>query len=550
MIPNPAAPFARDHISVAMQSADTENGGEVFANQLELEIADDCAKFHYDPYNWVLWAFDWDHEDLQGFTGPDDWQRDWLNEWGEAMVLNRFDGVTPVPPVRKSTSSGHGIGKSALVSWAILFIMSTRPQCKGIVTANTAEQLKTKTWSELAKWKQRCITGNWFELNSGKGSLSMFHKSWPETWRVDAQTCKEEQSEAFAGLHCANSSPFYIFDEASNVPDKIWEVAEGGLTDGEPFFFCFGNPTRNTGEFAATLKPNSGWDVRQIDSREAKMTNKELIQQWLEKHGDDSDFFRVRVRGVMPRAGSMQFMPGDVVDAAMHRAPGLYVDTDPLICGIDVARGGGDSCVVRFRRGKDARSEPVYRLAGEKSRDSNLVISKFAMVLDRHMPDIVFLDATGIGGPIGDVLRARGYPVVDIHFGGKPDDDRQYADKTSEMGFRARDWLTNGGSLPYDPQLEQELIAREYWHDKVGRLVVEPKGGGSGDRKGPGGSSYSGFKSRMGYSPDDSDAFYLLFAQKVPQLQRPRGVKNSAPQAREHIVNRRGGNDYDPMDGL
>jgi hypothetical protein len=532
-----------------MRSHDAEHGGESFANQLDLDIADDCASFHYDPYNWVLWAFDWGEGELEGFDGPDDWQRDVLIEWGEAMRLNRFDGVTPVPSFDKAISSGHGIGKSALVAWIILFIMSTRPQAKGIVTANTAEQLRTKTWGELAKWKQRCLTGNWFILTSGKGSLSMYHKSWPETWRVDAQTCKEEHSEAFAGLHNAQSTPFYIFDEASAVPDIIWEVAEGGKTDGEPFHFAFGNPTRNTGEFAQKLKPNSGWRAQSIDSREAKMTNKGKIEEWKEKYGENSDFFRVRVRGVLPRAGTMQFLPGDVVHDCMNEnPPGMYTGTDPLICGIDVARGGDDHLVVRFRRGRDARSEPTYKMPGEKTRDSEVVVSKLAMVLDRHQPDHVFIDATGIGGPIGDRLRALGYNVIDVHFGGKPDDDRQYADKTSEMGFRCREWMMNGGALSYDPQFEQELIAREYWHDKVGRLVVEPKGGGSGDRKGPGGNSYNGFKSRVGYSPDDTDALFLTFARLVPQLPRPRGQKDVAPHARHEMTGRGRGRDYHPLD--
>jgi hypothetical protein len=547
MIPSPAGPFPRDHIAQAMSSYDPQfdNPG---INSLDLEIARDCAAYHYDPYAWVLWAFDWGHGELEGFDGPDDWQRDLLIEWGETMKLNRFDGVTPVPSFDKVVSSGHGIGKSALVSWIILFIMSTRSKARGTVTANTATQLRTKTWAELSKWKSRCITGRWFNINSGGGALSMYHRAWPETWRTDAFTCEANNSEAFAGLHNAQSSPFYIFDEASNVPDIIWQVAEGGKTDGEPFHFAFGNPTRNTGEFADKLKPGSGWRPTQVDSRTAKMTNKAKIAEWLEKHGEDSDFFRVRVRGVLPRAGDMQFIPGDVVSEAMHRSPGRYTGLDPLICGIDVARGGGDRLVVRFRRGYDAMSEPTYIMPGEKTRDSEVVVSKLAMVLDRHDPDYTFIDATGIGGPIGDRLRALGFNVIDIHFGGKPDDDRQYADKTSEMGFRCREWLMQGGALKYDAQLEQELIAREYWHDKNGRLVVEPKGGGKGDRKGPGGSSYDGFKARMGYSPDDSDALYLTFALKVPMLNVPRGQRDVAPQARYSAVSR--SRDYNPLDNV
>ena len=147
------------------------------------------------------------------------------------MVRERgFDGVDAVSPIRMATASGHGIGKSTIVGWLVCWIMSTRPHCIGTVTANTFVQLQTKTWSAIAKWKELCITSHWFEMTG----TTMYHKEAPKTWFASAQTCREENSEAFAGQHAANSTSFYIFDEASAVPDKIWEVAEGGLSDGEP----------------------------------------------------------------------------------------------------------------------------------------------------------------------------------------------------------------------------------------------------------------------------------------------------------------------------
>ena len=168
--------------------------------------------------------------------------------------------------------------------------MSTRPDSKGVVTANTGDQLKTKTMSEVSKWRSRCITGHWFQMNA----MSIVHRAYPDSWRVDAQTCREENSEAFAGLHAADSTPWYLFDEASAIPEKIWEVAKGGLTDGEPMHICFGNPTRNNGSFYECFRKNSHrWITRQIDSRKAKMTNKRLIEQWIEDFGEDSDFVRV-----------------------------------------------------------------------------------------------------------------------------------------------------------------------------------------------------------------------------------------------------------------
>lgn len=509
MFLNPPAPTS---IHEAMQAGAVNpeyNVDDLFQpGNMDKKLADECSRFYADPLGWVMWAFDWDYAELEGFLGPDDWQVQSLIDIGNAVKAGGFNGVAPVDPIRMATASGHGIGKSAFSSWIILWIMSTRPYAKGIVTANTGDQLRTKTWGELGKWKNRCIVGHWFEYNNGKGSMSMYHKSWPESWRVDAQTCREENSEAFAGLHAANSTPFYLFDEASAVPDKIWEVAEGGLTDGEPMFYVFGNPTRNVGKFNDCFtRQKHRWITRQIDSRTAKMTNKKLIKQWMDDWGEDSDFFRVRVLGRFPRAGDTQFMPGDIVSDAMKRGPGRYIGDDPLICGFDVARGGDDNCYLSFRRGKDAKSEKTYRIPGEKSRDSMKVVSMVTMILNRHKPDVTFLDATGLGGPIGDRLRQLGYHVIDIHFGGKADDEKLYCNKTSEMGYRMRQWMMEGGAIPDDPALETELTTRDYFHDDKDRLVLERK---------------KDLKKRLGVSPDRADSLYLTFAQDVPILDNPR----------------------------
>lgn len=515
----------QEAVRTALTSSDNYNVG-----QLDLILADECSRFYADPYGWVLWAFDWGHGDLDGFDGPDDWQRDTLVEIGQEVIKREFNGVDPVDPIREATASGHGIGKSALTAWIILWILSTRPHSKGIVTANTSDQLRTKTWGELGKWRRRCLVGHWFEFNNARGSMSIYHHSWPDSWRADAQTCREENSEAFAGLHAASSTPFYIFDEASAVPDKIWEVAEGGLTDGEPMFFVFGNPTRNTGKFRGCFTRSSHrWNTRQIDSRTAKMTNKRLIQQWADDWGDDSDFFRVRVLGKFPKGGDMQFIPNDLCHLSMKRSIGMYLGTDPLICGVDLARGGDDNCMIQFRRGYDAKSEKIYKITGEKARDSMKVSAKIADVLDLHKPDVTFLDVGSMGGPIGDRLRQLGYHVIDVGFGHVADDESRYANKVSEMGARLRQWMRDGGSIPDHEQLELELTSRDFDHDGKDRLVLQRK---------------KHMKETIGVSPDWADALYLTFAHAVPQLEQPRGMLDA------HVSQRQNISDYDPLDNI
>lgn len=250
----------------------------------------------------------------------------------------------------------------------------------------------------------------------------------------------------------------------------------------------------------------------QIDSRSAKMTNKKLINEWIDDHGEDSDFVRVRVRGMFPRAGDAQFMDGEIVTAAMNGEPGRYLPDEPLVAGFDVARGGDDNCNISFRRGLDAKSIKTYTIAGEDSRDSMRVVSKIVMIWERHNPDCMFIDVTGIGGPVHDRLKQLGYNVFPVGFGHKADDEKRYANKTAEMGDRMEKWLRAGGVIPNNPQLENELTAREFWHDDKDRLVLERK---------------KDMKKRLGCSPDWADALYLTFAMKVPPLMRSRAAHDA-----------------------
>lgn len=456
-------------------------------------LADDMGRFFYDPLGWVLYSFDWGVGELEGFDGPDDWQRDFLEDWGNAIRANNFDGMKPVDAYRAATSSGHGIGKSALSSWIILYIMSTRPQSKGVVTANTGEQLRTKTWGELGKWKKRCITGHWFEYNNGKGNMNIYHPDYPESWRVDGQTCREENSESFAGLHAATSSPWYLFDEASAVPDKIWEVAEGGLTDGEPFWFVFGNPTRNTGRFRECWRKfRHRWKTRQIDSRQARMTNKDLIKQWAADYGEDSDFFKVRVKGLFPSASDLQFIGQDLADAAMARTvTEAMVSHAATIIGVDPSWSGEDEFAIYLRQGLHSKLIGTY----QKSDDDVLMAQRIAQLEDQYKADAVFIDfgyGTGIYSA-GMAMGRNSWQLV--QFGGASS-DRGMLNKRGEIWNAMKEWLKAGGELN-DQQTADEIVAPEYRVRLDGKIVLEDKGE---------------MKKRCGISPNRADALALTFA--------------------------------------
>jgi hypothetical protein len=131
-----------------------------------------------DPLGYVMFAFPWGVPGtaLADEDGPEDWQRDILERLGAGLVsVNEA--------LRLAVASGHGIGKSALVAWIILWAISTVHDTRGVVTANTEGQLRTKTWPELAKWYGLAINRSWFvHTATALHAVDVAHK---RTWRAD-----------------------------------------------------------------------------------------------------------------------------------------------------------------------------------------------------------------------------------------------------------------------------------------------------------------------------------------------------------------------------
>jgi hypothetical protein len=481
----------------------------------EENLQADIAEFYNDPLGFVIYAYPWGEGELEQFNAPDQWQKDFLIDLGRSITDKKFDGFNPVKATQMAISSGHGIGKSALVAWTINWIMSTRPHCKGILTANTAPQLESKSWAEVIKWTKRCITAPWFAYTSGKGSMRLYHKDYKESWRCDAITCREENSESFAGQHAANSTPFYIFDEASAIPDTIWDVAEGGLTDGEPIWLAFGNPTRNKGRFFDSFhRLKHRWTTRQIDSRNCALPNKAQIQDWLEDYGEDSDFFKIRVRGLFPSKSTNQLIDSALISQAMktdatsktadtNRA--LYDKNAPIILGVDVARFGNDSTVIVFRHGLNGQLFDPLIIRQQDTMQISAHVAKIINGTHEHCPslkiDAVFIDGIGVGAGVVDRLKQLGYSnIFDVNSASRAHEEKRYTNKRAEMYARLKEWIKSGATLPDLPRLYQELTSIDYFFDRNNRLQIQSKD----EMKGQG----------LG-SPDIADAYALTFAEIV-----------------------------------
>lgn len=472
----------------------------------ELELVTEIGRFHSDPLSFVEFAYPWGEPDreLAQEAGPRTWQRERLQEIGDALAA----GADVAEAIQIAVASGHGIGKSALVSWVIHWAICTRPDTRGVVTANTDGQLRTKTWAELGKWHRLLICRDWFEFTAT--AIYSRQPGHDKTWRIDAVPWSEKNTEAFAGLHNKGGRVVVIFDEAGAIPDLIWEVTEGALTDAdtEMLWLAFGNPTRiNTRFHAAFGRLRHRWRTVQIDSREVEGTNKAQIKKWEDDYGEDSDFFRIRVRGVFPRASATQLIGTDVVEEAQRRE----VDDDrgeALRMGVDIARFGDDQSVIRFRKGRDAKTlEPITW----RNRDTTFSANRIAQAIDLFKPHGIFIDGGGVGGGVIDQLRARGYRVIEVQFGAAANDSKKYANRRIEMWDLMREWLSRG-AIDRDHELAADLCGPEYGFDKYDRLLLEAK---------------EDMKSRSLASPDHGDALALTFAAPVARLDIAASLTNA-----------------------
>ncbi len=465
------------------------------AMKAEDQLIEDMAGFAHDPLGWVHYSFPWGEGELRDRTGPEEWQSELLEAVGSGL-LNLDQAI------KIAVASGHGIGKSAFVSWLILWSISTFPDTKGVVTANTGTQLATKTWPELAKWHRLFIANHWFTFTA-TAIFSTDHQH-EKTWRVDAVTWSEHNTEAFAGLHNQGKRILIVFDEASSIADKVWDVTEGALTDEntEIIWAAFGNPTRNTGRFHETCfgKGKHRAITKSIDSRSVSHTNKKQIQQWIDDYGVDSDFVRVRVRGLPPNASECQFIPSSFVEAARGKSihPSSY-NFAPKIIGVDPALYGDDECTIYLRQGMACQKLMTLR----KIQDDLTIAGYVAQLEDEHQADAVFVDM-GYGTGIVSGGRAMGRQWTIVSFAAKSNKEG-FANKRAEMWGDMKQWLQEGGAIPDDPDLCGQLTAPEYFVNLRGQIQLEAK---------------ADMKSRGLSSPDRADAIALTFAYPVIKKDR------------------------------
>lgn len=459
------------------------------------ELIEALGALTHDPLAFVYFAYPWGEQGtpLENMEGPDEWQIQILKDIGEQLKK----GKDLQTAIQEAVASGHGIGKSALISWLIHFAISTHENTRGVVTANTEGQLRTKTWPELSKWHNMFIAKDLFTYTAT--AIFSSDKDYEKTWRIDAIPWSKNSPESFAGLHNQGNRILVLFDEASAIDDGIWEVTEGALTDAntEIIWCAFGNPTRNSGRFRECFrKYRDYWKTYQIDSRTVKISNKAKIEEWLEAYGEDSDFFKVRVRGVFPSASDLQFISTEIADKAQKQVykPGQF-DHLPTIIGVDPAWTGSDSLEIVMRQGYYMKSLASIPKNDDDWRMAQLI----AQFEDEYKADAVFIDM-GYGTGIYSIGKQLGRKWRLIEFGGKSNDP-VYLNMRAYMWGQMKEWLREGGSIPQNDQaLYDDIVGPEAIIDKNGRIQLESK---------------KDMKDRGLPSPNKGDALALTFAFRV-----------------------------------
>lgn len=486
-----------------------EPPAEISEDQLEAMLEKIAGHYKYDPEGFILAAFPFGQENtpLENSRGLEKWQKEICDRLRKHML----SGTTET--FRHATASGHGIGKSAFVSMIIVYFMVCWPGVAGRATANTAQQLKSTTWREVAKWWELCIFKHWFE----KTATQFYSKDNPETWRIDAVAWSAENTIAFQGVH--GDPVVIIFDEASGIDDQVWEVVEGALNEKNAFWLVFGNPNRNSGMFYNCFKPDSDWLTMSVDSREVSWTKPSYGASILKNYGEDA--YKIRVLGQFPDTDMSQFIPGHYVRGAYERGMFQWDEERinphiPLVIGVDVSRMGKDETVILLRRGNHIVG--IDRRRGLDLWETTHVVAAY---LERHKPVAVNIDVVSVGAGVVDNLNGMGYrgKVFGVNGGWRPSQPDKFFNLRAETWARARDWIMSSGVLTEsDPDVQRmidQASAVLFGHNDKGQLKLERK---------------EELIKREGWSPDIFDALALTFARRLNVASGSSLFNNNQPQ--------------------
>ena len=411
---------------------------------------------------------------------PDEWQQDFLNAVasGERKI---------------SIRSGHGVGKSTTASWAMLWFLLTRYPVKVVVTAPTSAQLYDALFAELKRWVKE-LPQPIQELLDVKQERIELKASATEAF-ISARTSRAEQPEALQGVHSDNV--MLVADEASGVPEAVFEAAAGSMSGHNALTILLGNPVRSSGFFFDTHnRLKDEWWTKRVSCVDSKRVSKEYVDDMKSRYGEESNAFRIRVLGEFPRSDDDTIIPMELLESAKHRDTRAYEDA-PIIWGLDVARFGSDSSVLCKRQ-----SNVVHTLERWRNLDlmqlTGAVVAQYEACDHKNRPSEILVDSIGLGAGVVDRLRELRLPARGINVSESPAMGGTYLNLRAELWHKAKAWLEKRDcKIPNNEDLIGELATVRYTFTSNGKIKIESK---------------DDIRRRGLKSPDMADAFVLTFA--------------------------------------
>lgn len=446
---------------------------------------------------------------------PDPWQRDAL----EALMGHG----------RVAIRACHGPGKTATAAWAIFLFMLTRFPTRVPCTAPTAHQLRDILWAELAKWHARMSPAvkELFRLTTERLEYS---PAAAESFAV-ARTARPENPEALQGFHCEHM--LFVIDEASGVDQRIFEVAEGALSEEGAKVLMLGNPTRTSGYFYdAFHRMRKRWYCLRVSAEDSPRVSDEYEEDMRLKYGDRSNVYRVRVLGEFPTADDNAVIPLEHLEAAVGRQISHFGD---YAWGLDVARFGDDRTALA-KTTANALIEPVQWWQGKDTMQTvGIVVREYDKTPVAERPTAIYVDVIGIGSGVVDRLLEHDLPVVGVNVAESASVSEQFMRLRDELWWETREWFAAGDVTLDDNKHEHstefgnvatiddvigELALPGYKMTSAGRLQVESK---------------DDMKKRGVRSPDLADAIVLTRYHRFAKQRRvyARSYKRGARERKE-----------------
>ncbi len=399
---------------------------------------------------------------------PDDNQADILNR----VANNRMTSIR----------SGHGIGKSTVLSWLIIWFMCTRPFPKIPCTAPTKHQLYDILWAEIAKWLNPTLKT---EIEWTQEKLYM--KAYPENWFAVPRTAT--QPDALQGFHAEHL--LYIIDEASGVKDSVFEPVLGSLSTQDSRLIMMGNPTQLSGFFFDSHNKNRDkYSIAKISGENSKRVSKQFIQDIIDMYGLDSDVFRVRVAGEFPKAMPDSFIQLDWVENCSKNRISQTYPTIRIDIGVDVARFGDDETVINILFDKKYQQKQKVLNHNDTMEVTGNIVQIVEELRQQYIgiPIHIKIDCDGLGVGVYDRLKEikeqKKWITVTLHechFGGaggknKNNDPVEFSNSTGKMWGLLREKLKNNDiELIYDDKQITQVSNRKYRVNSDGQIELERK---------------------------------------------------------------------------